>query len=112
MKMRVIRLFSENSFNIKELLFNVFIIDNEGNKTSYINSKIPFFDTVYSYVSDLSVKGKKELTKINNFINDTQLPFSNIKFDPETLESACFLLFTIHFLFFFVLLHREVNKLI
>ena len=91
MKMRVIRLFSENSFNIKELLFNVFIIDNEGNRTSFFNSKIPFFDTVYSYVSDLSVKGKKELTKIDNFINDTQLPFSNIKFDPETLESACFL---------------------
>lgn len=90
MKCRVIRLFSENSFSVKEMLFNTSIIDNDGNKTLYWNSRSSFEDIMlYHGFFDSPFANMEEIVKINNYIKNTQIPFRNTKFDSETLELAC-----------------------
>ena len=89
--MRLIRLFCENSFNIKELLFNVYFVDKKGKKSLYSSSKRPFPDVVYGDISKLSLADKDTIYSINKFLCTIDLSFPNSKFDSEKLESACFL---------------------
>lgn len=89
-KMRIIRLYCENGFNIKELLINTNIIEN-GKSIYYHNSKIPFPDKVSSEIKKLSLLSNQEISNINDFIQKTDLRFSSSQFTPELLTSACFL---------------------
>lgn len=89
-KMRIIRLYGENGFNIKELLINTNIIEN-GKSIYYHNSKIPFPDKVSSEIKKLNLLSNQEISSINNFIQKTDLRFSSSQFTPEILTSACFL---------------------
>lgn len=89
-KMRIIRLYCENGFNIKELLINANIIEN-GKSISYYNSKIPFPDNVSSEIKKLNLINSKEISNINDFIQKTDLKFSDSQFESKLLTSACFL---------------------
>lgn len=91
--MRHIRLFSENCFNIKELLFkcDVVNLDDKSQIISNINSKIPLPDKILDNISKLHIENDAKSQKINNFIKtiDTQISSSN--FSPEIIKQACFL---------------------
>ncbi len=89
-KMRIIRLYNENGFNIKELLIDISVIEN-GEKSYSINSKIPFPDKILNDTAKLKILNSEEAVKINNFIRKTNLNFIEYKFNPELLSSACFL---------------------
>lgn len=89
-KMRIIRLYCENGFNIKELLVNTNII-KDGKSIYYHNSKIPFPDRVSSEIKKLNLINDQEISNINNFIQKMDFKFSSSQFKPELLTSACFL---------------------
>lgn len=90
-KMRMIRLFSENSFNIYELLFNVFIVYENDDEKLYFNSKIPFPDVVYGNIPKLSLDNETCISDINDFIRNIQFSFLKSKFNLELLKKVCFL---------------------
>ena len=89
--MRNIRLFSENCFNIKEILFKFKIIDLNDNSTIFDNSKIPLPDKIYDNIPKLQIENNVEATKINNFIKDINSKISSSKFLPKKLPQICFL---------------------
>lgn len=91
-KMRIVRLYSENSFNIKELLINTEVINKSTNKIIYNhNSKIPFPDRILGNINKLSLPNKDEIDSINSFISKIDLDFKNSKFSSKVLSSAAFL---------------------
>lgn len=91
-KMRIIRLFSENGFNIKELLINAEVINQENDEVVLNhNSKIPFPDRIIGVTEKLSLSNSDEIIKINNFISKVNLKFKDSKFSPKILSSAAFL---------------------
>jgi len=91
-KMRTIRLYSENGFNIKELLINTEVI-NQSNSEIIINynSKIPFPDRIFGEIQKLNISNRNEIDKINYFIENTDLNFENTNFSSKILPSAAFL---------------------
>ncbi len=90
-KMRIIRLFCENGFNIHELLINTNIILDNGKGEINHNSKIPFPDKIIGNIEKLNLNSKKEIDRINNFIQSIDIHFNNFNFSPNLLSSACFL---------------------
>lgn len=90
-KMRIIRLYKENGFNIKELLINTYMVDENKNKNIYLNSKIPFPDRIFGEVEKLHLNSQKEIGDINIFISNFDLDFPNSSFSNEILSMACFL---------------------
>lgn len=91
-KMRIIRLYSENGFNIKELLINTEVIEEKTKKVILnYNSKIPFPDRIIGDISKLSLYNKNEVEAINNFISKIDLNFNDSKFSSKILSSATFL---------------------
>ena len=90
-KMRLIRLFDNNCFNIKEALVNIVITDPQENGSSYFNSKRPFPDRIYGEIKKLNLPDKKSIERINSFLTNTKLDFPNSKFSPDLLSKACFL---------------------
>lgn len=89
-KMRIIRLYCENGFNIKELLINTTVLD-EKEELFRLNSKIPFPDNVPDYVQRLQISNNEDADNINSFIKEANLKFPNSIFKSELLTSACFL---------------------
>lgn len=91
-KMRIIRLFSENGFNIKELLINAEVINQENDEIVLNhNSKIPFPDRIIGVTEKLSLSNSDKVIKINSFISKMDLRFKDSKFSPKILSSAAFL---------------------
>lgn len=90
-KMRIIRLYKENAFNIKELLINTYMIDENANKHLCSNSKIPFPDRIFGEVEKLHLNSPDEIKDINTFISNFNLNFPNSNFESNILSSACFL---------------------
>lgn len=91
-KMRIIRLYSENGFNIKELLINTEIIEQGTDKVIYThNSKIPFPDRIIWNIEKLSLANKEKVKEINDFISTIDLEFKNSNFSSKILSSATFL---------------------
>ena len=91
-KMRIIRLFSENGFNIKELLINAEVINQENDEIVLNhNSKIPLPDRIIGVTEKLSLSNSDKVIKINSFISKMDLRFKDSKFSPKILSSAAFL---------------------
>ena len=91
-KMRIIRLFSENGFNIKELLINAEVINQENEEIVLNhNSKIPLPDRIIGVTEKLSLSNSDKVIKINSFISKMDLRFKDSKFSPKILSSAAFL---------------------
>lgn len=91
-KMRTIRLYSENGFNIKELLINSEVIEQSSQEIILNhNSKIPFPDRIIGKIEKLKLTDLNEIKKINNFIAKTSLDFETSKFSSKILSSAAFL---------------------
>ena len=91
-KMRIIRLFSENGFNIKELLINAEVINQENDEIVLNhNSKIPLPDRIIGVTEKLSLSNSDKVIKINSFISKIDLRFKDSKFSPKILSSAAFL---------------------
>lgn len=84
-KMRLVRLYSENGFNIKEMLFNCYII-NGCERNSYLTSKIPFPDKIHSEIKKLHIENKNE---INMFI--CSFNTDNLNYSKNLLDKALFL---------------------
>lgn len=91
--MRHIRLFSENCFNIKELLFKCDVINLEDNTQiiSNINSKISLPDKILDNISKLHIESEAKSQEINNFIKNIDTKISSSNFSPEIIKLACFL---------------------
>lgn len=91
--MRNIRLFSENCFNIKEILFKFKIINLKDNSTIFDNiySKIPLPDKIYDNISKLHIENELEANKLNDFIKNINAKVLSSNFSPELLSQACFL---------------------
>lgn len=91
-KMRTIRLYSENGFNIKELLINSEVIEQSSQEIILNhNSKIPFPDRIIGEIEKLKLTDLNEIKKINSFIARTSLDFETSKFSSKILSSAAFL---------------------
>lgn len=91
-KMRIVRLYSENGFNIKELLINIRILNNSTDEELYnYDSKIPFPDRIIGNIGKLSLPNKNEINLINNYISKTNLDFKELNFSSKILSSAAFL---------------------
>ena len=91
-KMRIVRLYSENGFNIKELLINTEVINESTNEVLYNhNSKIPFPDRIIGDIDKLTLSNKDEIDSINSFILKIDLDFRDSKFSSKILSSATFL---------------------
>lgn len=91
--MRYIRLFSENCFNIKELLIKSSIVnlDDDIELIENINSKIPLPDRIFENIAKLHIENEVEKNKINNFIKNIDKKISSSNFSPKILNQACFL---------------------
>ena len=89
-KMRLIRLYSESGFNIKELLINTEVKMEDGNHFNY-NNKVPFPDRIYGDLKKLSLITKEETESINRFLCDGETIFDNSKFDTKLLKNSWFL---------------------
>lgn len=91
--MRYIRLFSENCFNIKELLIRSKIetLDDNIELIENINSKIPLPDKITGNIAKLHIENKIEAENLNNFIRKTEAEISSLNFSPDLLKQACFL---------------------
>lgn len=91
-KMRIIRLYSENSFNIKELLINTEVINESTNEVIYNhNSKIPFPDRIIGDIDKVTLPNREEINLINSFISKIDLDFKDSNFSSKILSSATFL---------------------
>ncbi len=91
-KMRIIRLYSENSFNIKELLIITEVIDSSTNKEIYHhNSKIPFPDKIIGNIDKLHLINDEEAKSIYDFVSKIDLDFKESTFSSKLLSSAIFL---------------------
>ncbi len=91
-KMRIVRLYSENSFNIKELLINTEVINKSTNEVIYNhNSKIPFPDKIIGDIDKLTLPNKEKINSINSFISNIDLDFKDSNFSPKILSSVTFL---------------------
>lgn len=91
-KMRLIRLYSENCFNIKELLINSTVTDKI-KKEQFLkhNSKIPFPDKIMGNIKKLRLSTKEEIQAINSYLKSTSLQFEGINYSSNILKSAAFL---------------------
>lgn len=91
-KMRIVRLYSENGFNIKELLINTEVINESTNEVLYShNSKIPFPDRIIGDIDKLTLSNKDEIHSINSFILKIDLDFKDSNFSSKILSSTTFL---------------------
>lgn len=91
-KMRIIRLYSENSFNIKELLINTEVINESTKEVIYNhNSKIPFPDRIIGDIDKVTLPNREEINSINSFISKIDLDFKDSNFSSKILSSATFL---------------------
>lgn len=90
--MRIVRLYSENGFNIKELLINTEVINESTNEVLYNhNSKIPFPDRIIGDIDKLTLSNKDEIHSINSFILKIDLDFKDSNFSSKILSSTTFL---------------------
>lgn len=87
-KMRAIRLYNENGYNIKELLINTKFIYENNDKITY-NSRIPFPDRLPITITKLSLKNEHEIKCINEYLEKFDFEFKTSQYKPEILESAC-----------------------
>lgn len=90
--MRHIRLFSENCFNIKELLFKC-TVKNIDDKIIIpeVESKIPLPDRILDNIEKLHIENDLEASKLNDFIKNIENDILSSAFSSKILSQACFL---------------------
>ena len=91
--MKSIRLFSENGFNIKELLIRSKIknIDDNIEIPGEFDNKIQLPDKITENIAKLHINDNIESQKLNDFIIKIGDKISSSNFSPDILRQACFL---------------------
>lgn len=91
--MRNIRLFSDNCFNIKEILFTYKVIDCKNNNILFdnIQNKIPLPDRINIDIPNLSIKSKEIAKEINSYLLTIDEKRLESNFSNRILNQVCFL---------------------
>ena len=90
-KMRLIRFYSDNSFNIKEVFIIITIYDNKKIVLPTIYSRYPFNEKISDSQGKLSLSNNIEANRLNRFINN--FDFNKIKrcYEKDLLTNAFYL---------------------
>ena len=90
-KIKVIRLFSDNSFNINEVFTSIKVYNGKKIVLPTIISRYPLSEKILGCYNKLSLTDDKDANRINKFIKNIDLKSFENKYEKNSLKNALFL---------------------